>query len=186
MTKFLFIRHGEPDYSSSGNHRFSNRDFAPLTEKGRNQVKVSSQDHTLENAELIICSPYIMAYESAKILSKELNIKLVIEKNLYEWLPDKQLLVRDCRDFISLLRDFSRNKGIYPPGEDRRWEDRESIKERTSGILRKYEAYKTVIVVSHAIVISVVTGKERIGYGEIIEKQAPVKSEFVYNDVLNI
>lgn len=169
MAQFLLIRHGEPDYTAVGIHRYSNRDFAPLSEKGRNQIRKSSQDHKLEEAEIVICSPHIMAYESGRILSRELNIKLISEKDLYEWLPDKGFEVRDCRDFLSLLMDYRRNKGIYPPNEKRRWEDRESIMGRISGVLKKYGAYETLIVVTHAIVIEVLTGKERIKYGEIVE-----------------
>jgi uncharacterized phosphatase len=169
MTKFLFIRHGEPDYSSVGTQKFNNRDFAPLTEKGRAQIKMVSKDYRLEEAEMIISSPYVMAYESARILSRELQLKLVVEKNLYEWLPDKRNEVRDYNDFISMLKDYRTSKGNYPSGGTRRWEDNDSIRQRASKVFLKYESYKTVIVVSHALVIEVIADKEHPGYGEIIE-----------------
>ena len=59
MALFYLIRHGEPIYDhmlESGFWGFG-RDFAPLSEKGKEQVEITAKDIRLRNAEIMVSSP---------------------------------------------------------------------------------------------------------------------------------
>lgn len=56
-----------------------------------------------------------------------------------------------------------------PPPEARSWESVEEVRERVFGVLRRYEHLNTLIVVSHAVVISSMLGVQRpIEHAEIV------------------
>ncbi len=56
-----------------------------------------------------------------------------------------------------------------PPPEARSWESVEEVRKRVVNVLRRYEHLETLIVVSHAVVISSMLGVQRpIEYAEIV------------------
>ena len=77
---FYLIRHGEPDYSEiySKVYRDFGSNMCTLTEKGCTQIKDTAKDMRLQNADIIITSPYGRALHTAAILSKELDVDIVV------------------------------------------------------------------------------------------------------------
>lgn len=91
MALFYLIRHGEPDYgavSKLGFYGFG-RSFAPLSERGVQQAEETAKDTRLLDADLIICSPYTRALQTAAIISREIDKEIVVEPELHEWIADK-------------------------------------------------------------------------------------------------
>lgn len=207
--KLFFIRHGEADYSvlESRGVRGHARSFAPLTAAGRLQIEVIANDYRLEEAEAILTSSYARALESAARLSKALNKPLHVEYDLHEWLPQKDSLgemdddsIRDANQQLAYYSGFTpfterrvrsspkRPKGErrvplaerqLPPPEARSWESLEEVRGRVLGVLHRYEHLKSLIVVSHAVVISSMLGAPRpIEHAEIVplelDLQAPL------------
>ena len=84
--KIVFIRHGEPDFSEVDSRGFigQGRDFAPLTKNGINQAEKVSKNPLLNNAQIIISSPYTRALQTAAIISK----------NLIFWVDLANLLIK--------------------------------------------------------------------------------------------
>ena len=170
---FYFVRHGEPDYSHVGKtiYKSIGEHFIPLTVKEINQIKETTKDKRLADAEIILSSPYTRALQSASILSKELQVDLFVETELFEWYEDKSYNVREYTPG-SRLQEFVDNNGDYPEGVDMPWENNEIMRARVFEVLKKYTDYKKVIVVCHNILIrSLKPWNENrfIECGEIVE-----------------
>ncbi|WP_341748607.1 histidine phosphatase family protein [Candidatus Tisiphia endosymbiont of Sialis lutaria] len=155
MTIFFLIRHGETDWSLNEKHQLKGeyRDLPCLTPNGIRQANELSKNLRLENAELILSSPYTRALQTAAILSKNINLNITVEFDLREWQPDLRLEISNQLQLKSAIDDYKRNDGIYPEGILKTWESKSSIKDRTEGVLTKYLNYKYVIVVTHEQVI---------------------------------
>lgn len=174
------------------------RSFAPLTPKGRLQIDVIASDYRLAEAEAILTSSYARALESAARLSRALNKPLHVEYDLHEWLPQKDSLaemddstLRDANQQLSYYTGFipfadrrartgsapaptvERRVPVDqrqpPPPEARSWESVDEVRERVLGVLRRYAHLDSLIVVSHAVVISSMLGVQRaVEHAEIV------------------
>ena len=78
MTQFYFIRHGEQDWDIIKKHNLSGQaiDLMPLTNIGIEQAKKVAKDTRICKSDIIICSPYTRALQTAYIISKETGIDL--------------------------------------------------------------------------------------------------------------
>lgn len=157
MATFLFVRHGEPDYGVIDEWAKIHiaRDFAPLTENGAKQIQHTTELLRDSGAEIIITSPFTRCMQGAAIMSKELNLEMIVEPMLYKWL-------------IWQFNHLKRTKWS-------KWESKENVKDRVYAVLKKYSHYSKVIVSCHAVMLGIVTNDERMyEYGEI--------KEFDYNE----
>ncbi len=167
---FYFVRHGKTDYSEHNQKIYQGYgvNLASLAEKGKKQIKQTAKDERLQDADLIISSPYTRALQSAAILSRKLNVRLEVETDLHEWLANKNYMYEeDSKAELACAEYFSLN-GDYPPGQDRNWESRQLMAERVRKVLEKYSQYDKVIVVGHSMMIQAVTGYNP-KLGEIVE-----------------
>lgn len=168
---FYLIRHGETDYSNNGNwiYRGFGENFAPLTKKGIEQILNTSQDKRLSDAEIIVTSPYTRTMETAAILSKQLQIDIVVEPELFEWVADKDYVYQPCNIAEKRCKEFNDLNGEYPEGEEKPWENNVMLKARLIKTLKHYADYKKVIVVCHGMLIHSVYNDHWTLNGEIIE-----------------
>lgn len=174
------------------------RSFAPLTALGRLQIDTIAGDFRLQDAEAILCSSYARALESGARLSRVLNKPLYVEYDLHEWLPQKDPKGELSEEVIAAAsRELSYYTGfipfpdrrarrrkeppegvdrrvpveqrVVPPPEERTWESLEEVRERVVRVLRRYEQLHTVVLVSHAVVMTSLIGVQRpIDYAEIV------------------
>jgi broad specificity phosphatase PhoE len=174
------------------------RSFAPLTALGRVQIDAIASDYRLQEAEAILCSSYARALESAARLSRVLNKPLYVEYDLHEWLPQKNPLGDINEQLASQAnRELSYYTGFVPftdrrvhddpkhkpkverrvplserhipPPEARSWESLEEVQQRVLGVLKHYRQLSSLVVVTHAVVISSLIGiKRTIDYAEIV------------------
>lgn len=167
---FYLIRHGEAFYDEV-REIFGGlgENFAPLTEKGVEQIKKTSRDERLKGAELIISSPYTRALQSAAILSRELNTEIKVEPQLHEWTADKSGVWIDDVEAENACKEFSTYWGDYPEGETRRWENNEMLRIRLLSVLEKYKDYEKVIVTCHAMLMYPMNNRNWAANGEIVE-----------------
>lgn len=167
---FYLVRHGEPDYSNVGTKIYQGigGNFSSLTKQGINQIKNTGKDTRLKDSQIIISSPFTRALQSAAILSKELQLDIVVEHDLHEWLSNKNYDNLDKKDDVS-YQEYCNNNGKYPPGEERQWEDDDILKARIIGVLNKYKEYKKVIVVCHGMLIHSIYPNRWLDCGEVVE-----------------
>lgn len=103
-------------------------------------------------------------------MSKELNIDIEVEVDLYEWIPDiVNFNHKTSQDCFDLCKDFDLHNGIPQEYEEKVWKTNESMTKRMKNVLEKYSQYKRVIVVCHGMVIRTIKYKKDIAYAEIIE-----------------
>lgn len=166
----IIIRHGSADYSFIKSQKNSAywKNFAGLTLQGIEQVRTLSQRDCLKDADIIISSPYTRAYQTAVILSQELNIPLRVEIDLREWEHEKTLQFEKI-EFNKLMKEFQINKGIHNASCKYKWENLESLGNRAFNVVKKYSKYNKVILVTHKMLIGQFTNSHGIDNCDIIE-----------------
>lgn len=166
--EIVLIRHGEPDYTPCEERHFvgHGQDLAPLSDTGMAQAEKVSRDPLLSDCEIIFASPYTRALQTAAIISKETGIKLEIEFDLHEGIPDLTYSYKSVDERNKLQEDFVLNKGTYPIGEKRDWEDISSLIKRLDPVLKRaFDAnYKKIMVVAHGGIIRRFIGKYGVEY----------------------
>jgi len=112
--EIILVRHGEADYSEVDDKGYLGfgRDLAPLTTKGVEQANAVSQDNLLANADVIISSPYTRALHTAAIISKNLNLSLMVDLGFHERLPDTKNELQTREDFQNSFKEYDFFKGI--------------------------------------------------------------------------
>ena len=171
MALFYLIRHGEPDYESVSKLGFYGfgRSFASLSERGVKQAEETAKEARLLDADLIICSPYTRALQTAAIISREIDKKIVVEPELHEWIVDKTNSIASSEEVAMLGKEFQEYKGVYPDGQEMRWETLSSLRTRIKRVADKYADYNRVIMVGHGMAFRVLKYIENIAPGEIVE-----------------
>jgi broad specificity phosphatase PhoE len=171
MATYYLIRHGEADYSQLMEHRFFGfgRDLAPLSEKGIKQAEKTATDERLKTAELIISSPYTRALQTAQIISKETGIKVKVELDLHEWIPDLSNKYSTSEEAFRLTEEFVKCKGVYPTGIGEVWETLNDMRKRMRKVADKYAAYNKVILVGHGMSLRTLAYIEEMKPAEIVE-----------------
>lgn len=171
MALFYLIRHGEANYDSMLENGFwgFGRDFAPLSEKGKEQAEIAAKDIRLKDAEIIVSSPYTRAMQTAQIISRETGIRVEVDIDLHEWLPDQNNLYKTSEESFALAEEFAEFNGEYPPGAEFRWESLKSMRQRMRRAADKYSDYNKVIFVGHGMIFRCLTYIEKMRPAEIIE-----------------
>ena len=171
MAFLYLIRHGEADYGEMMEKGFwgFGRSFAPLSQNGINQAETIANDARLKSAELIVSSPYTRALQTAAIISRVTGLKICIEVDLHEWEPDKLNLYTTSEEAFMLTHEFNLHKGVYPEGQQMRWETLEEVKSRMRRVADKYTDYNKVIFVGHGMAFRTLTYIEQMKPAEIVE-----------------
>lgn len=153
----VLVRHGEPTYDDIrpwGNVGLG-YELGRLTDLGIMQAEEVSKEIDLENADLIISSPYTRALQTAAIISKNNGLDVVVETNLHEWLWD--ITFKFEGDVADSYNEYIKSKGIRTSDSKYNFEEYETIKTRVYEVLEPYKHLEKVIVVCHGIVISAFT-----------------------------
>ena len=107
--------------------------------------------------------------QTAQIISRETGIRVEVDIDLHEWIPDQDNLYETSEESFELAREFTKFKGEYPPGEKCRWESLSHMRQRIRRAADKYAGYGKVIFVGHGMVFRCLTYIEKIRPAEIIE-----------------
>lgn len=115
-TKVLLIRHGETEWNKSG--RFQGCTDIPLTDEGRYQAEKLAK-RLDGNYDIIYSSPLSRALETARIINRDYDQKIVMEDNIrevnfgqWEGLTKKQIEENFKSMFDSWINDKKRGNII--------------------------------------------------------------------------
>ena len=171
MALFYLVRHGEADYSQLMENGFFGfgRDFAPLSKTGIEQVEKTAKDQRLKSAQIIVTSPYTRALQTAAIISRETGLKICVEVDLHEWIPDKTNQYKTSEEAFALAKEFYDNSGVYPNGQQLRWETLDEVRKRMQCVVEKYVGYEKVIIVGHSMAFEALADIKDMKTAEIIE-----------------
>ncbi len=171
MTKFLFVRHGEPDYSSVAEwaHIPMGKNFAGLSENGKQQIRNSCELLAKYDVDIIVSSPFTRTMQGAAIMSKQLNAGVEVERDLYEWQADLTYSITDDKKLLMLCQEHDHMNGVYPSDETKMWESTEMVRDRVLACLKKYCKFKCVVISGHAMMMQAVLGiTTPIDHGQIL------------------
>lgn len=171
MAIIYLVRHGVADYCDMLEKGFFGfgRSFAPLSESGIEQAERVAKDERLKTAKLIVSSPYTRALQTAAIISRETGLKIRVEVDLHEWEPDKTNRYTTSEETYALTKEFNENKGVYPEGQQLRWETLDEVRRRVRKVADKYAIYDKVIFVGHGMAFRTLTYIEQMKPTEIVE-----------------
>ena len=168
---FYFVMHGKSDYSRRNTKIYKGFgvNLSPMSELGVEQIKQTARDERLKGADIILSSPYTRALQTAAILSKELNVDIAVETDLHEWLANKNYIYDVDEIAENSYKEYEENHGVYPSGEEKVWEDAETIRKRVLKVLEKYSHYNKVVIACHGMMIQATVGGHLPKNGEIVE-----------------
>lgn len=170
--KLVFIRHGEPDFRARQDYfpKYEGRryDLLHLSGQGCKQIVARIRELRGFNPNLILSSPYTRSLHTAAILSRAMNLEVVIEPELHDWLPVQDPSIKVSTDLIEQkAREFLdfQTKGLLPA--NRTWETEEELRQRIHRVFKRYEHLPTVIVSTHEAVIKSIIRTENVPYGAL-------------------
>ncbi len=148
--RYFVCRHGEAT-NNTEDVLSAVADFPHhLTEKGKKQVELTAKNLKNKKIDLIVCSPFVRARETAEIISKILGIdkdKIVIENRIHE-LDSGVWNGKSLKDFIKYFKNKDRFLEKIEGGES--YAD---IKKRMGDALydleKKYNN-KNILIVTHS------------------------------------
>lgn len=171
MQRIVFMRHSEPDYSFVEEKGYIGHgiDLAQLTEKGIQIAENASLDSRLNNAEIIVSSPYTRALQTAAIISKNRQLSIQVELDLHEWLPDLSFQYSTNEQARSQNRLCIEQNGVCSDNNSIKYENLENVFNRAKKALLRYSSYQKIIVVTHGIVMRRFAFEPNIPYCGILE-----------------
>jgi broad specificity phosphatase PhoE len=164
MAQFYLIRHGKADYTyakATGYLAvFSN--LAPLDKDYIYAVDETAKDPRLQDAEIIIASPYTRALQTASIISKKTGIDIIIEPDLMEWQEDLSYTYNSFARQDELIEEYIR-------GDYSHCESKPHLRNRILSVLERYKNHKKVIVVFHCMaILSIINELREVANAEIV------------------
>lgn len=168
---YYFVRHGKTDYSERNQKIYQGFgvNLSGLSGEGILQIQKTAKDARLQKADIILSSPYTRALQTAAIISKEIGASIAVETDLHEWLANKNYVYEEDDAAEQAYQEYEASRGKYPDGEEKTWEDADSVRKRVINVLKKYSGYNRIIVACHGMMIQAVTGRNHPENGEIVE-----------------
>lgn len=161
MKNILLMRHGEPDYSGprKWNAPGWGGDLAPLSKNGEQQVLNTTEEISKFSPELILCSPATRAMHTGTILSRKLDLPLIVEFDLHEWVPRLDFSWKTEAEVLKNLDELELLGGEWPKGETRCWEPLSSVRKRARDVIDIHTNDESkILVICHEIVIWALSG----------------------------
>ncbi|MBO5143713.1 MAG: histidine phosphatase family protein [Clostridia bacterium] len=177
--KLLMIRHGEPCYANVKDLQLLSY-LGELTPQGIAQAETVAKDERLQDADVIISSPFTRALQTAAIISRETQKPLIVEPAFHEILLDTSHKYTLYEEYIDRsYKDFIAHSGVRNDFTPYKWESLEHIVSRAYPAMKKYVNYNKVIVVAHATLIRSFGYDElRMPHCQIFEREFDENSKY--------
>ncbi len=185
-TKLILVRHGQ----SLGNAQrfFQGQMDTPLTDLGREQARALAKRLKGYGISTIYTSDLSRAFETAKIVGKEIGVDPI---------PDRRLREIDLGGWSGLTRDeviarypeewkrWSEGKDIYHAGGESFGQFWERVREAINEIIEKHRG-ETVLIVAHGGVTRILVSKLLgLGFREMFTDLPPMANTGITEIVIN-
>lgn len=164
--KYILLRHGETEYQAKKLDILYPKDknpILPITKNGKKQIKKVANQLSSFRIDLIYCSDYLRAKQTAEFIAKELSSKIIFDKRL----RDTNFGIFHGRPGHEYREFFSEKKQRFfkRPVQGENWNDvRKRVVDFITDIDKKYKN-KTILIVSHADPLWLIAGYLK-GLGE--------------------
>jgi broad specificity phosphatase PhoE len=166
------MRHAETDWQQVNERGWVGlaNDFARLTERGRQQAADAARRVAELGPAMLVTSPMTRAMETAAIVGRRIGLDPVVEIDLREWLPDRNMAWSSPEEVQAAYRAMIDSTGAVPAVTAPRWETMSELRRRGLDALRPYVASgRPVVAVCHAVIIHAITGCSQTAYCEVRE-----------------
>lgn len=154
MTIYL-MRHGEPTYRDTTALGLPGMgaELGQLRPEGIRQAEEAAKDPRIQDADLIVASPYPRALQTAAIVSRRIDRPIEVAVGIFEWLPRIDYSAPTHTEIREAWEEYKRNGGVHRP-EDRYplWETHEMLRARALDAIRPYLERKDIgklLIVCH-------------------------------------
>jgi broad specificity phosphatase PhoE len=171
MTAIYLLRHGEPDFTRPRELKWPGPafDLAPLSATGIGEALEAAETLSAVGATAIVSSPMTRALQTASLVGHRLGLRVDVQFDLREWLPDEDALWTTYSEVRAAIEDLELNAGEWPPGERRKWEPLSALRARATAALRAelaaLPADSVLIAACHGILIWSLTGERHVRTG---------------------
>ncbi|HUD03873.1 MAG TPA: class I tRNA ligase family protein, partial [Candidatus Paceibacterota bacterium] len=148
--RYILMRHAEAENNVTGIVSVRASNPHPLTQKGREQAKVSGMKLRGEKIDMIISSPFVRTRETAEIVAKTIDIgkeKITYDTRLGEFnvgIFDGKL----WSDYKHFIGSYQNRFTKAPVGGETLFDVRKRVLSALYDLDQKYED-KTILIVSH-------------------------------------
>lgn len=157
LCKIIFIRHGATSYSEE-KRLYDSPDYPPLNELGKEETQKITQwlKKTCPSVDAIYTSSALRSIQSANIIAKNYKIDFEILENLQErkagiW--GGLTFAQIQKKYPDMFKEYKKNPSEFViEGAESPNEINLRVNKTVSKIIKK-NAYKTVLVITHAGVI---------------------------------
>ena len=164
------LRHGRADYVGVVDKFVGHgRDLAPLTVAGIGDAERAAATLAATPPDRILSSPMTRALQTATIIGRRLDLDVVIEVDLHEWMPDDRQRWADVAQVDEAISDLRACGGAWPDGTTRHWEPLSAMRRRAGLAIDRHTDAGDLLVVCHSMIIEALTGRAGCGHGEAIE-----------------
>lgn len=171
MTHVQLVRHGEADDGPINDRGWPGlaSELAPLTDDGVAQAFAAADALAGTGATYLVSAPATRALQTATLIGYRLALRVRVDFDLREWVPDRSGVWRGPADANAAQREFETSDGEYPDGQRRPWETATDVRGRADAALRRHARQTDggLIVVTHPVLIGVLTGDRAIEPGGI-------------------
>ena len=159
MTKIIFVRHGETEWSRNREFRFRGRLDIPLTDHGKHQAQLTGQRLKNEEITQVYSSPLKRAKDTATEIAVMHNLPVIshlgfIDLNFGTWQGELHEKIRTEHPELYNQWLTAPHTMEFPVGETL-----ESVRERIEKALEELvtkHGGETVVVVTHGAVLRVI------------------------------
>lgn len=177
MTIYL-MRHGEPTYRDTAALGLPGMgsELGQLTADGIRQAEEAAMDSRIQDADLIVASPYPRALHTAAIISRQIDRPIEVAVGIFEWLPRIDYSTASHTEIKEAWNEYKRNGGVHTP-EDiyPKWETHAQMRERALKAIQPYlerQDIKKLLIVCHGGIMRALMNQpslKKIEYCEICE-----------------
>ena len=179
QNNYFILRHGETPYQLQEEiilYPWPEPSPILLTERGKEQVKAAAEELKKEKIDLIYSSDVNRVRQSAEIVARELDLKVIFERRLRErnWGIYKGKPKKEYDKLFSVRKEkFSK---APPQGEN--WNDvKQRVLDFIKDIDKKYQG-KRILIVSHGCPLWLLQGGlKELNEDELLEQKPQLSLE---------